>query len=183
MNKKLFIGILIFALFLISAVTLYNSLSENYIQEEPLEIEENEEKISAPDFVMYDKDGREVKLSSYKGKPIVMNFWATWCGPCRAELPAFQAMYDKYGEKLQFLMVNLTDGIEETKEKVEAFISKDKYSFPVFYDLSQKGAYYYSVSSVPLTVFIDKEGNIKNMRVGAMNEQMLSRYIDDLIGG
>ena len=67
MNKKLFIGILIFALFLISAVTLYNSLSENYIQEEPLEIEENEEKISAPDFVMYDKDGREVKLSSYKG--------------------------------------------------------------------------------------------------------------------
>lgn len=182
-NKKLFISIIIFAVFLIVAVILYNSLSEKYVPQDSLQQEEVKEKIPAPDISVFDKRGEEIKLSSYNGKPVVMNFWATWCGPCRAELPAFQTMYDKYGEKIQFFMVNLTDGIEETKEEVDFFISDGGYTFPVFYDLNQSAAYAYSVSSVPLTVFIDKEGNIKNMRVGAMNEQMLSHYIDELIGG
>ena len=72
------------------------------------------EKVAAPDFTVYDGTGTEVRLSDYVGKPIVLNFWASWCGPCQSEMPEFDAAYEELGEDIHFLMVNMTDGSRET---------------------------------------------------------------------
>ncbi|MBQ4347432.1 MAG: TlpA family protein disulfide reductase, partial [Firmicutes bacterium] len=87
----------------------------------------------APDFTVYDSEGNAVMLSDFIGKPIVLNFWASWCGPCKMEMPEFNEAYAELGEDIQFLMVNVTTG-RETQESASAFIEENGYSFPVFYD-------------------------------------------------
>ena len=85
---------------------------------------------AAVDFTVTDREGNTVKLSEFFGKPIIINFWATWCGPCKSELPVFDEAYRKYGEGVTFLMVNLTDGYRDTVEAVKAFIEDNDYTFP-----------------------------------------------------
>ena len=83
--------------------------------------QENEsEKILAPDFTVYDLDGNEVHLSDFIGKPVVLNFWASWCSPCKMEMPDFNEKYLEIGEEVQFLIINMTDGSRETVETASA---------------------------------------------------------------
>lgn len=142
-----------------------------------------EQTTTATDFVVTDMDGNAVKLSDYFGKPIIINFWATWCGPCKSELPAFDDAYKEYGEDITFLMVNLTDGRRDTVDSVKEFVSENEYSFPVYFDTEFDGSNAYKVSSIPLTVLIDKNGNLYGSHLGAMSESTLGEYINDLIGG
>ena len=79
------------------------------------------ESIKVPDFTVYDLEGNAISLYDCLGKPIVLNFWATWCGPCQSEMPAFNQMYEKYGNQITFLMVNVTDGSRDTVESVTSF--------------------------------------------------------------
>ena len=101
------------------AAVLYRVLSANYSGENLMQSAQAQEqsaqesKFAAPDFTVYDGDGNEVHLSDYKGKPVVLNFWATWCYYCKEEMPDFDRAYEKYPD-VQFLMVNATDGIQET---------------------------------------------------------------------
>lgn len=136
--------------------------------------------IPALDFTVYTKDGSVVKLSDFYGKPIVVNFWATWCGPCKSELPAFEKLYNEYGENIAFLMVNLTDGAQETISGVTDFITKNNYTFPVYYDTELNAASTYGVYSIPATLFIDADGNIVASQLGAMSEQALKNYIETI---
>lgn len=135
----------------------------------------------APDFTVYDLEGTPHKLSDFRGKPVVLNFWASWCGPCKSEMPAFEEKYLQYGEQLHFLMVNLTDGAQETVDSASSFISGQGYTFPVYYDTDMEAAYAYGVSSVPVTYFIDAEGNFVAWGQGAMSGDILQKGIDMLI--
>ncbi len=137
----------------------------------------------ADDFSVYDQDLKKVRLSDHFGKPIVINFWATWCGPCRSELPAFDAMYQKYGDKVTFLMINLTDGYNDTVGGVKEFIADSDYTFPVYYDTEYSAANAYEIYSIPETVFIKADGSVYDIRIGAMSEDALESYIKQLIGG
>lgn len=138
--------------------------------------------VQADDFTVYDADMNEVKLSDSFGKPIIVNFWASWCGPCKSELPAFDNLYGKYKDDVVFLMVNLTDGQRETVSSVKEFISDSGYSFPVYYDIEYDAAIAYGVRSIPETVFIHADGSLYDIRVGAMNEAVLENYIEQMIG-
>ena len=131
-----------------------------------------------PEFTVYDLDGKEVHLSDFFGKPIVLNFWASWCGPCQMEMPDFNEKYLEIGEKVQFLMVNMTDGSRETVESASAFIAEQGYSFPVFYDADLDAATVYSVYSLPTTYFIDVEGYTVARATGAISGETLQRGID-----
>ena len=131
-----------------------------------------------PEFTVYDLDGKEVHLSDFFGKPIVLNFWASWCGPCQMEMPDFNEKYLEIGEKVQFLMVNMTDGSRETVESASAFIAEQGYSFPVYYDTDLDAATVYSVYSLPTTYFIDVEGYTVARATGAISGETLQRGID-----
>ena len=138
--------------------------------------------MSVPDFTVYDGDSQPVKLSDFLGKPIVLNFWASWCGPCKSEMPDFQAKFEEYGEQIHFLMVNLTDGSQETVETAQGFVDGQGYTFPVYYDTDYSGAMAYTVSAVPATYFIDEAGNLVAYGKGALTGETLQRGIDMLLG-
>lgn len=136
-----------------------------------------EEALKAPDFTALDSEGNEVKLSELVGKPMVLNFWASWCPPCKAEMPEFNKVYEEMGEDVTFLMVDMVDGQRETMEKGKKHIEKNGFTFPVYYDTKQEAAYIYGVSSIPTTYFIDKEGNVVTGVQGAIDEKTLRKGI------
>lgn len=146
------------------------------------DVTEDIKKNTAPDFTVLDKDGNTVRLSEKFGKPIVINFWATWCPPCKQELPDFDKLCKEYGDRVVFMMVNLTDGYRDTVDGTKRFVSGKGYTFPVYFDTKDNAASAYNVSSIPQTTFIDAKGNIYTTRIGAMNEAMLRIYLNALLG-
>ena len=146
------------------------------------DVTEDIKKNTAPDFTVLDKDGNTVRLSEKFGKPIVINFWATWCPPWKQELPDFDKLCKEYGDRVVFMMVNLTDGYRDTVDGTKRFVSGKGYTFPVYFDTKDNAASAYNVSSIPQTTFIDAKGNIYTTRIGAMNEATLRIYLNALLG-
>ena len=197
---KLLIWILAFAVVIVGAYVLYNRLSSEIsvggiatvaqetkapeATENPGETAaETEEKGSeAPDFTVYDLEGNAYKLSDFRGKPVLLNFWASWCGPCQMEMPDFQKFYETHGDKVNFVIVNLTDGQQETVESASAFIAEKGYTFPVYYDTDIDAAMKYGVSAVPVSYFIDAEGYFVAWAQGALSADMLQQGMDMVLG-
>ena len=182
-NKTLIILIIAFVVLLGGAYILYFQLCESQTpdqlsveQQESNETEENQ-KTLAPDFTVYDADGNQVKLHDFIGKPIVLNFWASWCGPCQMEMPDFHEKYLELGDSINFLMVNMTTG-RETLESAKKFIAEKEYTFPVFYDTKSDAAATYGAYSLPTTYFIDAEGYAVAQATGAIDGETLLRGID-----
>ena len=178
--------VLIFAALLLGAKRLYDTLGAQ-VQMDSLSTQAAAEgahptRQAAPDFTVYDGEGNAHKLSDYRGKPVVLNFWASWCGPCKMEMPDFDETYSEYGDQVHFLMVNLTDGSQETMETASAFIAAEGYSFPVYFDTERSGAIAYGVSAVPVTYFIDAEGYFVTYQPGMLSAEALQKGIDLLIG-
>lgn len=136
------------------------------------------EKAMAPDFTVYDLEGNEVHLSDYVGKPIVLNFWASWCGPCQMEMPDFHEKYLTLKDDVHFLMVNMTDGSRETVDTASSFVEEQGYSFPVLYDKDSDAAAAYGVRSIPTTYFIDAKGYAVAQVAGAIDAETLQKGID-----
>jgi len=134
----------------------------------------------AADFTVYDADGNKVSLSDYIGKPVVVNFWASWCGYCKMEMPEYQKMYETYGKDVQFLMVDLTGGGSDSKDAADKVIADGGYTFPVFYDNDSAGAYAYSVRGIPRSVFIDKTGALVSDQEGALDGATLESLIKQI---
>ena len=187
---KLLIWVLVFAVILTGAYVLYNKLSAQAapgsIATTPVVVEdptaETEAQGSlAPDFTVYDFDGIAHKLSDFRGKPVILNFWASWCGPCASEMPEFQSFYEQYGEDIHFVLVNLTDGHQETVASASAFLEENGYTLPVYYDTDIDAAMKYGVSAVPVSYFIDAEGNFAAWAQGALSEDMLRQGGDLLL--
>ena len=132
---------------------------------------------AAPDFTMYMQDGTPVKLSDFRGKPTILNFWASWCGPCKMEMPDLEDAYLEYGDEINFLIVNLTDGTSETVESASGYIESQGYTFPVYYDTAMGGAFAYGVNAIPVTYFLDADGNLIAYYPGAMTADILQRGI------
>ena len=138
-------------------------------------------KSLAPDLFVYDESGTQLRLSQLKGKPVVLNFWASWCEPCKAEMSGFQEAYEKYGEQIHFVMVNMTDGEQETMETARSYIDDQGYTFPVYYDSSSLAAIFYGIQSIPATFFIDAEGNLDSHRIGMISKEVLQLGIERLL--
>ena len=135
----------------------------------------------AVDFTVYDAEGNEVRLSDHFGTPLVVNFWTSWCPPCAGELPDFQEMYDLYGDRAEFLMVNLTTSEDAGRQDTDAFIARNGYTFPLYYDDNGNAAQAYSIYSIPQTVFITAEGNISASYLGAIDRATLERELEAIM--
>ena len=193
-KKTVLIILLVFVLILGCSSVLYNRLGRDIAPEqleeqapqasEPVSddsagSEEAEpEKVHAPDFTVYDLEGNEVHLSDFMGKPVILNFWASWCGPCKMEMPDFHEKYLELGDEIYFLMINMTDGSRETVDSASKFIAGQEYTFPVFYDTESDASAAYGVYSLPTTFFIDAEGYAIAQATGAINVEILDKGIE-----
>lgn len=143
-----------------------------------MEVEKADQiKLANYEWKLVDLEGRERNFESYKGKVIVLNFWATWCPPCVAEMPSFQKLYNDYGDKVVFLFVANDD-----QEKVHTFLRKKEYRMPVYF---QKSSVPEEISSnaLPTTYIIDSNGNIVAKKVGAAdwNSNKVRELLDQLL--
>lgn len=132
----------------------------------------------AIDFTLTDLDGKKVSLSDYKGKNVYLNFFATWCPPCRAEMPDIEKMYQKYKDK-DFVVLAVNLG--EDRDTVKSFIKENGYSFRVLLDSEQSVGQQYATTAIPVSVFIDKNGNVVSKRVGALRETEMEQYVKMLV--
>lgn len=135
-------------------------------------------KVEAPDFTVENADGEAVKLSDYVGKPIVLNFWASWCSPCKSEMPEFNAAWEELEGEVQFLMVNMTDGSRETIDTAKEYVEGEGFTFPVLFDTNSEAAIAYGAYSLPTTYFIDAEGYLVARAVGAIDGETLQKGLD-----
>ena len=185
---KLLIIILLLVFIMGGAVLLYNNLSSEYegdrlsvnttasAESESTASAESHD-YSAPDFTVFDYNGNEVKLSDYKGKPVVLNFWATWCYYCKQEMPDFNKAYENYPD-VQFLMVNATDGVQETMSMAKEYYEQQGFGFDVFFDTNLEAVTNYNVTGFPTTYFIDAHGNLIAQAQGAIDRETLQTGID-----
>ncbi len=186
MNKKnILILVLVLAVLMVGGTFLYKHLLNNSMPGVAVTNDQGEtdaeEKHLMPDFTVYDADGNPVRLSDFRGTPVVLNFWASWCGPCKSEMPDFDAKAAEYSGKVTFLMVNLTDGYQETVETASDFIEEQGYSFPVYYDTDMNAAQTYGVTSVPITYFIDAEGCRAGRAMGAISADYIQTGINMIL--
>ncbi|MBF0633747.1 MAG: TlpA family protein disulfide reductase [Nitrospinae bacterium] len=121
------------------------------------------EGLMAPDFTLPTLDGKEMKLSDHRGKIVFLNIWATWCAPCKEEMPSMEKLYELMRGK-DFVM--LTVSIDEKKETVEAFMKENKLTMPVGLDSLQTVAPQYRITGVPESYIIDKNGMVMHHLIG-----------------
>ena len=182
------VKLIIVAVLLVSLIggasVLYNKFSGEYKNEAitttnkgDSNSETSQNDFSAPDFTVLDYNGNEVKLSDYEGKPVVLNFWATWCYYCMEEMPDFNEASKKYPD-VQFLMVNATDGYRETIDVAKKYIEEEKYEFDVFFDTKGEAVNAYYVNSFPSTFFIDEYGNLVTYANGMLDYDSLEKGIN-----
>ena len=128
-----------------------------------------------------DVSGNDVQLT-FEGneKPVFINFFATWCDFCVDELPYIQKAYERYGDRIDFMIVDLTDGSEETVQKVEEFMEENGYTFPVYYDIYYEGMETFGATSIPLTVCIDREGYEAFKSKGELTEDKIDSLMEML---
>ncbi|GAE26962.1 thiol:disulfide interchange protein [Halalkalibacter wakoensis JCM 9140] len=131
----------------------------------------------APDFLLTTIDGEEQSLSNYKGQSIMLNFWATWCPPCRAEMPEMEKFF--LNEDVMILAINATN-TESTVDHVQEFVSGIGLSFPILLDEREEISSLYQVGPMPTSFFINEEGIITNIHIGAMNEDMMVRTLQQI---
>ena len=192
-NKKIvfiLVLVLVFVVLLGGAYALYSRFSDDFKQDQLSGQEasdagdsassgaDDEKKQAAPDFTVYDADGNAAQLSDYIGKPIVLNFWASWCGPCKNEMPEFNEKSIELEGKVQFLMVNMTDGSRETLDTAKAYVESEGFTFPVLYDTDIDAANTYGVYSLPTTYFIDENGGLTARASGTIDAATLQKGID-----
>ena len=132
----------------------------------------------APDITLQNMDGETVSLSDYRGQPVVLNFWATWCAPCREEMPHLQEAYETHRDAgLVVVGVN----VRETREEAQRFLRELGVDFPVLLDPDLAASERYSVTSLPLTFFIDRDGKIRTLVVGGMTKTVLDERLTTIL--
>ena len=134
---------------------------------------------AAPDFQLQNLDGQSISLSDLKGKPVLVNFWATWCRPCVFEMPYLQEIYEEWSDKgLVLLAINIGDSSSE----VEQFLQNHNLSLPVLLDTNKAVAQRYNIRGIPTTFFIDKDGIIQEKIIGAFpNKEAIENRLSKIM--
>ena len=155
--------------------------------------EEEEERALTPaplsDLELTDQFGNVHRLEDYKGRVVFLNFWATWCGPCRNEMPDIQKLYEEYaarGDEAEVVILGVAGpeiGQEGSAEDIAAFMEKNGYTYPVLMDESSEMFTQYGISAFPTTFMIDKDGNVYGYVPGQMTEDIMRSIIDQTLNG
>lgn len=187
-KKKLLVSLLALVVVLGAAAVFYNSWKDRVdpttgktAQSASAEASAESAALEAPDFTMQDAAGTDVLLSDFEGKPVVLNFWTSWCGYCKQEMPDFEEAYQTYGEDVQFIMLNSVTGERNAQDGVNYMASQD-FTFPVYYDSYGEGVNTYGLRGYPATVVVDAEGYVTYARSGMMSGEDLVAEIEAVLG-
>lgn len=146
------------------------------------ETESAAEIVAAPDFTLQDQFGNSHTFSDYQGKTVFLNFWATWCPPCKAEMPDIQALYEEYGKNSEDLVILgvATPGVgrEGSAEDIAAFLEENGYTYPVVMDTDSSLSYWYGIRSYPTTFMIDTDGNVYGYVTGQLTMDIMRSIIE-----
>lgn len=135
------------------------------------------ENMDMPNIVVDTNKGVKFDLEK-TSKPVLINFWATWCPPCRTEMPGLQSLYEEFSNDIDFIMVN----VGETKETVQDFlVENETYTFPIGYDLDGSYATRFGIVGIPTTFIVGKDKVIKNYVVGAREESQFREYLEEIV--
>jgi peroxiredoxin len=132
----------------------------------------------APDFTLQSADGSTVRLADLKGKPVFINFWATWCGPCREEMPAMQDLYEQYRD--QGLVILAVD-MEEDLRLVRRWIDQGGYTFTFVLDSEGEQVKRYNVNASPTSYFVGRDGVIRDLKLGALSRDEMRAKVEKLL--
>jgi peroxiredoxin len=132
--------------------------------------------LKAPDFELKNLNGQTVRLSDFKGQKVMLNFWASWCPPCKVEIPEMQKFYQDDRNKITVLAINI-----DPQSDIKGLVKKMKVHFPILLDEGEKVAKAYQIISIPTTYFIDEKGIIKRKHIGAMSEEKIMEIVNDLL--
>ncbi|MDA8189321.1 MAG: TlpA disulfide reductase family protein [Dehalococcoidales bacterium] len=132
----------------------------------------------APDFTLKDPQGNQVSLSGFRGRPVMINFWATWCPPCRYEMPFMETVYR---ERAADGLVILAVSIDEDPNEVPRFMKEFGITFPVVLDTDQSVATKYRIRPIPTSFFVDKDGVIRDMEIGAMDKKTILKKLSKVM--
>ncbi len=132
-----------------------------------------------PEFTVLNNDGEEVSITEYRGKKVIINFWASWCPPCIKEMPEFQALHNELDPADTVLLaINLTDGQRETKTLANNFLAENNLDLNVLYDTMGNAFYEFNVTSIPQTFFLDEEGTVQYSILGLTNKATLDAVLE-----
>lgn len=190
MKRFLLVAVVIVILLVLVDITVLKDkgVVENAGQaDKPKKIEELEElpvgigiENMAPSFTLKDLDGNEVSLEDYKGQRVLLNFWASWCPPCRAEMPDMESFYQKYkDEGYTVIAVNMAS-TEKNSKDAPAFVEKNNLTFPVLVDEKGLIGALYNALSLPTSYFIDSDGVIRQKVTGPMSEEQMVKEMKNL---
>ncbi|MBW3110832.1 redoxin domain-containing protein [Bacillus sp. MCCB 382] len=192
MNKRNFALAIVALLIGIFLVNLFQDQQEKKAKEEAAQLAKESMDLTnakqgltkgdrAPDFELTTLNGESIKLSDYQGKKVILNFWATWCPPCKAEMPHMQKYYEKNADKenVEILAVNLTSQ-DDGKKAVQQFVDGYELTFPILMDEKGDIGDEYRAFTIPTTYMIDTNGLIQHKIVGPMNEEMMGKMVEQM---
>lgn len=132
-----------------------------------------------PEFSIQNGDGEDVSISEYRGKKVIINFWASWCPPCIREMPEFQALHNELDEEETILLaINLTDGQRETRTLADNFLKENNLDLNVLYDTVGNAFFEFNVTSIPQTFFLDEEGTVQYSILGMTDKETLDAVLE-----
>lgn len=135
----------------------------------------------APVFNVYTDEGEKKSLIDLRGKPVIVNFFASWCGPCQMGMPYFDEAYAAYGEEIHFMMVDHCSNGNDIKALAKAMVAQGGWSFPVYFDTEGEAVQAYGVRATPTTIFVSADGELVSKKIGAMTREALLAEIDKLL--
>ncbi len=170
-QKRLYLRIAILAVLVAAIVyTIYTTANKNDVK--LLKVGDD-----APNFSLVDLNGKTHKLSDYKGQGVLLNFWGTWCKPCKKEMPAINDQYKEFKDQgIQILGIN----IAQSELEVASFTDKLGVEFPIVIDKTRSVMRAYNVDPLPATILINKDGKIENIITGEMKEKEINQYLNSI---
>lgn len=174
MVKKIIAAVVLIALFTVAIVQAMDKQSDENQSVETVGTG-IAEGAKAPDFELKTLDGKQVKLSDLQGKKVILNFWATWCPPCKAEMPEMQKYYEEIDSDVVILAVNI-----DPQLNVQEFVDENHITFPIPLDEEDEVNTIYQVISIPTTYFIDTKGIIREKHIGAMTYDLMKNNVANM---
>jgi cytochrome c biogenesis protein CcmG, thiol:disulfide interchange protein DsbE len=165
--------IVILLLLAVTGYGIWNALAAEKTKEVGLSVGD-----VAPDFALQTLTGETMRLSDFRGKPVIVNFWTTWCPPCKKEMPDMEKFYQHYHSEVGLLAVHLTS--QDTVENAKSFINDYQLSFPVVLDKKQKVLKKYQIQTIPTSYIIDGDGVIRKKMIGPMTYKQMEEITASL---